>query len=276
MALSCPSCGKPTKVLATRPGEAAARRKRRCPSCKASFWTEERLSVGQLQVRKASTGDVVAFSRGSVRRNIEKAAVAKIPGEVLERIVDHVVADAFAAGDGGIVDSSDVAGAVMAQLQQERPETHVRFALSYKARRDREASQWRTATDVRRWLRENYAPLAGRRAEDTLRQVVKSNGRRQDFDLQKLERSIGVASKGCGDSEAVRRFASDVADKVRTELQGQPLVTSGQLAAEVLRVLRRRDPIAYLRYASTAKNFGDPSDYDDEAAGLERDTSEAS
>jgi len=51
-------------------------------------------------------------------------------------------------------------------------------------------------------------------------------------------------------------------------LGDQPLVTSGQIASEILESLRRRDQVAYLRFASTAKRFRSPEDYEAEATAL--------
>lgn len=270
MSLTCPQCQSIHQtVLATRRGNGVNRRRRRCQVCNLIFWTEERLSTNELHVRKAD-GAVVPFSTGSVRRNITEAAVTKLDPKLLATIVDGVVAASYKGAEDGIIPTSKVAQAVMAQLRDQQPETHIRFALSYKSRRG-EAPGWSTATDIRRWLQATYPALARRRADDHLREVVKRDGTRTDFDRDKLEKSIQIAAKGYGDHGALETFAVEVADEVRHELYGQPLVTSGQIAAEVLRVLRRCDAVAYLRYASSAKGFTSERDYDDEAAGLERD-----
>lgn len=43
---------------------------------------------------------------------------------------------------------------------------------------------------------------------------------------------------------------------------------TGQIAAEVMRILRKRNHIAYLRYASLVKSFKAPEDYEAEAVAL--------
>jgi transcriptional regulator NrdR family protein len=46
------------------------------------------------------------------------------------------------------------------------------------------------------------------------------------------------------------------------------LVTSGQIAAEILHALRKRDHVAFLRYASTAKGYRSAEDYESESVPL--------
>jgi transcriptional repressor NrdR len=101
---------------------------------------------------------------------------------------------------------------------------------------------------------------------------VKHDGRREPFDRGKLERSIGRAAKGRGASPAaVHGLATEVAQDVLNELGEQPVVTAGQIASEILRSLRRRDHIGFLRYASTAKGYLSREDYEFEAVALRRD-----
>jgi len=59
-----------------------------------------------------------------------------------------------------------------------------------------------------------------------------------------------------------------VAKAVYRALSDQPTVTSAQLASEILHVLRKKDHIAFLRYASTAKRYQSVEDYEDEAVAL--------
>ena len=77
-----------------------------------------------------------------------------------------------------------------------------------------------------------------------------------------------MAAKGRNSKEVVEKLATAVAGDVEAALGDQPRITSGQIASEILRSLRRRDHIAYLRYASTAKRFRSPEDYENEVASL--------
>lgn len=104
----------------------------------------------------------------------------------------------------------------------------------------------------------------------SLTTVVKRDGTRQPYERQKLERSIGFAAKGREGAEELRERSVEVAAIVEAALFDQPMVTTGQIAAEILRVFRRWDHIAYLRFASTSKGFDSPEDFAAEAASLVR------
>jgi len=81
----------------------------------------------------------------------------------------------------------------------------------------------------------------------TLLQVVKRNGPREPFDRPKLEHGIVEAAAGRWTAERpVWRLAMDVAVEVERALGDQPVVTSGQIAAEVMRNLRHHEPVAHL------------------------------
>ncbi len=124
--------------------------------------------------------------------------------------------------------------------------------------------------DVLRWLHEDYPELEFYDPPARLRTVVKRNGDRQSFSRKKLEQSIGYSSKGRGTRQQVYKLAQLVASDVEAALGDQAMVTSGQIASEILRSLRQRDHVAYLRFASTAKRFASPQDYEAEAVGLRR------
>jgi transcriptional regulator NrdR family protein len=66
----------------------------------------------------------------------------------------------------------------------------------------------------------------------------------------------------------VHNLATEVADEVEAALGDQPIITTGQIAAEIMRSLRVQDPIAYLRYASAAKRYQSAGDYEAEALAL--------
>jgi len=234
------------------------------------FQTVEQVNPGRLQVLKRD-GRVVRFDRKSVERSMRKAVVHGHKPEELAALVDAVVDAVYGKASGGAIPSSVVAEAVLKTLRQRDPAWQIRFALVQYGRRDRtsgDVSGWTDIGEVRRWLLEEYPQLRHYRPASRLEKVVKRDGRREPFDRRKLERSIGTASKGRGSRDRVHQRATAIADIVERALGDQPLVTSGQISAEILRQLRVEDHVAYLRYASTAKGFTSPEDYEDEANGL--------
>lgn len=269
--MHCPHCRSEVRggVQETRraSGEGIARR-RRCGSCGGHFRTLEQVSGLNLRVRK-SDGRLVAFTREKVRRAILKSAVRPRQLRRIDEVVDAVVADAVREADGeGVVSSDRLGDSTLRNLKQLDPVSYVRYALVQIGRLD-QGRGWSDVSDFRSWLADRFPEVQYFRPPVNLSEVVKKDGTRETFELEKLERSIGLAAKGRGANDlAVRRFAGQVAQDVRRALSEQPLVTSGQIAAEILHVLRKRDHIAFLRYASTAKDYRAVGDYETEAVAL--------
>lgn len=270
--MRCPNCGATTglSVRETRRSpDATIRRRRRCEGCRHDFTTVEQVSGDQVRVKK-SDGRLEPFDRRKLLRGIVKAAVRPHHNARLAELVENIAQDAISQAHDGIVGSSELSEVVLSHLKEFDPVSHVRYALTQLGRRDARApTGWQDAGEVRVWLRREYPEVEYVRSPTTTHAVVKRDGRREPFERRKLERSIGLSSKGRGRSDkAVRDLATRVANKVLDELRDQAVVTSGQIAAEVLRCLRRTDHIAALRFASTMKQFAAVGDYETEALGL--------
>lgn len=269
----CPNCGSSNKaeVKETRPGgDGGIRRRRRCPDCHHDFQTVEHVSGDLLRVRK-SDGRIEVFDRAKLRRGVVKAAVRPHHADQLTELVEGIAASAHQAATDGTIESSQLASLTLASLQEFDEITHVRFALTQLGRRDQpdRSRGWRRSADFRGWLTEVYPRLEHSKPPAKLSTVVKRDDRREPYDRKKMERSIGVASKGRGSADSqVHDFASTIAVAVEKALSDQALVTSGQIASEIIRYLRSTDHIAAIRYASTAKRFSSVEDFETEALGL--------
>ena len=98
--------------------------------------------------------------------------------------------------------------------------------------------------------------------------VVKSDGRVQPFDRQKLISGLSAATKGRDVvSSALDEIASAVEDVLR--LQGSE-VTSANIGVVVLKELRTVDEVAYLRFASVYKDFDAAADFHRELELMEK------
>jgi transcriptional repressor NrdR len=92
--------------------------------------------------------------------------------------------------------------------------------------------------------------------------VVKRDGRRTLFDRSKLERSFDIAlRKRDVDSEQVMLAINEICR--RLESTGEPDVTSDYIGSLAMKALARLDKVAYVRYASVYKNFGQATDFED-------------
>jgi transcriptional repressor NrdR len=271
--MQCPFCqtSGEVRVRETRtpdPGE--VRRHRVCGSCGEQFTTVERISAHDTIIIKRGDRQAERFSRMKLRRGIEKAAAAWTLAEgELDSLVERVVKRLHPKPNTP-VSSAEIGSLVLRVLAGDRPATaitRIRFAIVLLGRTSR-VTRFRGLHDFLAWLEAEYGPSAIERPVNTPSVVVKRDGETRTFNIKKLERSIGVASKGRGSDKEVERLAAYVAARAAFELQGQAIVTSQQIAAEVLKVLKERDALAYLRYASAVKRYRSVDDFWLDALGL--------
>ncbi len=91
--------------------------------------------------------------------------------------------------------------------------------------------------------------------------VVKSNGRREDFDRGKLERSIRIAmQKRPVTPERIDQMVSGIVR--RLESLGETDIPSRQIGEIVMESLASIDTVAYVRFASVYMNFQAVGDFD--------------
>jgi transcriptional repressor NrdR len=102
--------------------------------------------------------------------------------------------------------------------------------------------------------------------------VVKRDGRRQDFDPNKLRQKLRVAltKRPVGEKEI-----DDLVQRVEAEMMdlGLTEVPSTAIGEEVLKQLKELDQVAYIRFASVYRQFADLDDLRREIADLGEDES---
>tara|TARA_B110000003_G_C16629350_1_gene526050 strand:+ start:408 stop:746 length:339 start_codon:yes stop_codon:yes gene_type:complete len=91
--------------------------------------------------------------------------------------------------------------------------------------------------------------------------VIKSNGRREEFERDKLERSIRIAlQKRPVEHERMEKMISGIVR--RLESMGETDIQSNKIGEIVMESLARIDTVAYVRFASVYKNFQAADDFD--------------
>lgn len=106
------------------------------------------------------------------------------------------------------------------------------------------------------------------RLEEVPLVVLKTSGVREPFDRAKVVAGVSAACKGRPvTAEQIDLLAEEIEEHVR--LQGTE-VPSGVIGREVLERLRSLDEVAYLRFASVYKDFGDAADFRRELVLLEK------
>ena len=91
--------------------------------------------------------------------------------------------------------------------------------------------------------------------------VVKSSGKREPFDRDKLERSIRIAmQKRPVEPERIEQMISGIVR--RLESMGETDIASRVIGEIVMETLARIDTVAYVRFASVYKNFRETRDFE--------------
>jgi transcriptional repressor NrdR len=90
--------------------------------------------------------------------------------------------------------------------------------------------------------------------------VLKTDGRRAPFDREKLARSIRVAlRKRPVDEDRIERLVNSIQRRLETE--GETEIASRKIGELVMESLRELDQVAYVRFASVYRNFGEAKDF---------------
>jgi len=96
--------------------------------------------------------------------------------------------------------------------------------------------------------------------EEMYPQIIKRDGTRADYDRQKIVVGVRIACKKL----PISRLQIDaVVDEVEKRLldQSTPEVSSEWIGAQVTECLRDLDPVAYIRFASVYRAFGDIQEF---------------
>ncbi len=92
--------------------------------------------------------------------------------------------------------------------------------------------------------------------------VLKSEGRRQPFDRDKLARSIDIACrKRPIDPARIEKLVSGIQRQLETA--GESEVRAEDIGEKVMDGLKRLDPVAYIRFASVYRDFREAKDFEE-------------
>ena len=98
--------------------------------------------------------------------------------------------------------------------------------------------------------------------ELTLPQVVKQNGKREDFSRNKLHQSLCRAlHKRPVPVEYIDQAIERIIQKVLA--YGEKEITARELGENVMHELKKMDKVAYIRFASVYRSFSDVEDFHD-------------
>ena len=91
--------------------------------------------------------------------------------------------------------------------------------------------------------------------------VVKSNGRKEPFDRDKLSKSVNISlRKRPIDSESIEKFISKIVRNL--EGLGENEIPTSTIGKFIMDGLSNLDQVAYVRFASVYKNFKEAKDFE--------------
>jgi transcriptional repressor NrdR len=98
------------------------------------------------------------------------------------------------------------------------------------------------------------------RVDATLPMVVKKDGRREAYQRGKI---VSGLTRACEKRPVSMEGIEAVADRIERQLQerGDKEVASRELGEAVMRELHALDAVAYVRFASVYRSFGDVQDF---------------
>jgi transcriptional repressor NrdR len=92
--------------------------------------------------------------------------------------------------------------------------------------------------------------------------VLKSEGRREPFEREKLERSLAIACrKRPVDSARIEKLATSIQRQLET--LGESEIQAQRIGEFVMDGLKTLDTVAYIRFASVYKDFSEAKDFED-------------
>jgi transcriptional repressor NrdR len=99
--------------------------------------------------------------------------------------------------------------------------------------------------------------------------VIKRDGRREEFDREKLVRAVRAACHKCPvDIEQISMLVEDVVDVLEARFESE--IPSSAIGEGVMQRLRNVDQVAYVRFASIYKQFRDVAEFVDEVSTLSK------
>jgi transcriptional repressor NrdR len=97
--------------------------------------------------------------------------------------------------------------------------------------------------------------------------VLKSEGRREPFDREKLDRSVAIACrKRQIDTAKIEKLVSGIQRQLET--LGDSEIESAKIGEYVMEGLKGLDTVAYIRFASVYKEFAEAKDFEDFAGAV--------
>ena len=98
--------------------------------------------------------------------------------------------------------------------------------------------------------------------------VIKSKGQKENFDRDKMFRSLSLAlRKRSVENEKIEKIVNAIVRKL--ENSGETEIKTNIIGQYIMEALMHLDQVAYVRFASVYKNFREAKDFEDFLGNLE-------
>lgn len=125
-----------------------------------------------------------------------------------------------------------------------------------KVLESRQNSSGSTVRRRRECLSCGYRFTSYERIEEKPFMVIKRDGRREPFDIRKIERGIRITTeKRDVSQETIEQVLQDIEDEVVLQAGTKREVSSKDIGEAALRQLYKVDTVAYIRFASVYRAF---------------------
>lgn len=108
------------------------------------------------------------------------------------------------------------------------------------------------------------------RIEEVYPSIIKKDGRREDFDRDKIRRGIDKAFEKRPVSVDEKEALVDRVGRFARE-SGEKEIPSSVIGQKVMDEMREKDEVAYVRFASVYRSFRDVSEFMDELTQMLKD-----
>jgi transcriptional repressor NrdR len=98
--------------------------------------------------------------------------------------------------------------------------------------------------------------------------VEKEDGEKEEFDEEKVREGIRNAAKNTGLTE---EEVEDIVEEVKEEIRGKKNISASDIGGKVLEGLKKRNEVAYVRFASVYESFEDVESFQKEVEDLKTD-----
>ncbi|MCX6749834.1 MAG: transcriptional regulator NrdR [Candidatus Pacearchaeota archaeon] len=90
--------------------------------------------------------------------------------------------------------------------------------------------------------------------------VIKKDGRRERFDMEKLERGINRAfEKRPVEKNKIDKMINEIEEQIRK--RGKKEIGASEIGELVMKKIKKIDNVAYIRFASVYRDFQDINDF---------------